>query len=179
MIDHSVFRRLAQEARTSEQRDGGPVIEPGQTGRSPHARWSSGLEKGLPPVAKRFHSGSVRAIFFANIKTILRNRRFSPIGGSNAIHRPPDTNHGANSIHKIRTWKKHPPFLIVLGNDSCTAVYPLARTTRNTLINLINILQIDTYSNTDSVLSGAFLLRCSVKPVPAISILRKPPIFSG
>ncbi|ABK07580.1 hypothetical protein Bcen2424_0827 [Burkholderia cenocepacia HI2424] len=138
-----------------------------------------GIEKGLPPVAKRFHSGSVRAIFFANIKTILRNRRFSPIGGSNAIHRPPDTNHGANSIHKIRTWKKHPPFLIVLGNDSCTAVYRLARTTYNTLINLINILQIDTYSNTDSVLSGAFLLRCSVKPVPAISILRKPPIFSG
>ncbi|WP_185737202.1 hypothetical protein [Burkholderia cenocepacia] len=31
LIDHSVFRRLAQEARTSGQRDGGPVIEPGQT----------------------------------------------------------------------------------------------------------------------------------------------------
>ncbi|MCA7923201.1 hypothetical protein LGM35_11975 [Burkholderia cenocepacia] len=31
LIDHSVFRRLAQEARTAGQRDGGPVIEPGQT----------------------------------------------------------------------------------------------------------------------------------------------------
>ncbi|MBR8208269.1 MULTISPECIES: hypothetical protein [Burkholderia cepacia complex] len=30
LIDHSVFRRLAQEARASGQRDGGPVIEPGQ-----------------------------------------------------------------------------------------------------------------------------------------------------
>ncbi|RQV23078.1 hypothetical protein DF018_05795 [Burkholderia cenocepacia] len=30
LIDHSVFRRLAQEARTSGQRDGGPVAGPGQ-----------------------------------------------------------------------------------------------------------------------------------------------------
>ncbi|OXI44234.1 hypothetical protein CFB49_03690 [Burkholderia sp. AU17457] len=30
LIDHSVFRRLAQEARTSGQHDGGPVAGPGQ-----------------------------------------------------------------------------------------------------------------------------------------------------
>ncbi|WP_322090328.1 hypothetical protein [Burkholderia cenocepacia] len=179
LIDHSVFRRLAQEARTSGQRDGGPVIEPGQTAMHRMRDDLPDWKKRLLPVAKRFHSGSVRAIFSANIETMLRNRRFSPIGGSNAIHQLSDTNHGANSIHKIRTWKKHPPFLRVLGNGSAIAMYRLARTTYNTLINLINILQIDTYSNTDSVLSGAFLLRCSVKPVPAISILRKPPIFSG
>ncbi|ARF86385.1 hypothetical protein I35_0681 [Burkholderia cenocepacia H111] len=30
LIDHSAFRRLAQEARTCGQRDAGPVAGPGQ-----------------------------------------------------------------------------------------------------------------------------------------------------
>ncbi|OXI33934.1 hypothetical protein CFB89_03645 [Burkholderia sp. AU16741] len=40
LIDHSVFGRLAQEARTSGQRDGGPVAGPGQPAarRAPDAR---------------------------------------------------------------------------------------------------------------------------------------------
>ncbi|MDW9243713.1 hypothetical protein C7S13_0209 [Burkholderia cepacia] len=41
LIDHSVFRRLAQEARTTGQRNAGPVAGPGQPAvRVPHASHS-------------------------------------------------------------------------------------------------------------------------------------------
>ncbi|HEF5871708.1 TPA: hypothetical protein SAY52_002308 [Burkholderia cenocepacia] len=123
LIDHSVFRRLAQEARTSGQRDAGPVARPGQPGRRAFAPSFSGLKKDGPPVAKRFRSGSVHTIFSAYIETYLRNRWFIPIGGSIKTHRPPDTNHGANPIHKIRTWKKHPPFRRAFGGTTAELPY--------------------------------------------------------
>ncbi|AYQ37466.1 hypothetical protein CVS37_04560 [Burkholderia lata] len=49
LIDHSAFRRLAQEARATGQHDAGPVAEPGQPAvRGSHGQ-SSGLKKDCRP----------------------------------------------------------------------------------------------------------------------------------
>ncbi|MEY8109771.1 hypothetical protein AB9C52_20585, partial [Burkholderia cenocepacia] len=76
---------------------------------------------------------------------------------------------GKNIHHCGMYWGATPEFAVPWR----AAIYP------NPLIGIWNPRNSDAYSNTATVFQRTSLLHCNLKPVPAISILRKPPVFSG
>ncbi|OXJ39044.1 hypothetical protein CFB82_04390 [Burkholderia sp. HI2714] len=135
LIDHSAFRRLAQEARAAGQRDGGPVRRPGQPAvRGSHAghpdwKWIAGQ------VVKRFHSCVKRTIFSVNNTALRRHRRFSATSVSIEIDQIRDENRRTESdTLNPGTAEKHPLLRHKLGNASWQYLNKPTQTSHNSLI---------------------------------------------
>ncbi|WP_334015958.1 MULTISPECIES: hypothetical protein [Burkholderia cepacia complex] len=100
LIDHSVFRRLAQEARTSGQRDGGPVIEPGQTAMHRMRHDRPDWKKDCP----RLRNGSIR-VPYARFSSPISRRFFETGGSAQLADRTQYTGHLIQITERIRYTK--------------------------------------------------------------------------
>jgi hypothetical protein len=106
LIDHSAFRRIAQEARAAGQRDGGPVAGPGRSAeRRSHTRHPD-WKRITGRIAKRFHACVKRTIYSVNNTAIRRHRRFKTTSVSNEIRPDRDKNRHAESDKQNPAWLK-------------------------------------------------------------------------